>query len=161
MCKYCFDTYNLVYLYHCSFKVSLFIEWVGKEDLGKRSGSLMTISCWPISWIVYEWYHFHPSKKLRKGNVFTPVCLFTGCMMSLPVWSNVPFKRAGWGYVFTSCLVSCCLWGVYLQSRGRSVQPLPVLTSSVYHCSLLIRFLLECIPVTYISGCFSDSLTWT
>ena len=160
MCKYCFDTYNLVYLYYCSLRVSLFMEWVGKEDLGKPSGSLMTIRCLPISWIVYEWYHFRPSKKLRKGNVSTPVCLFTGCMMSLPVWSHVPFKGVGWGYVFTSCLVSCSLWGVYLQRWG-SVQPLLLLTSSVYHSSVLIRFLLECILVTYISGRFSDSLTWT
>ena len=32
---------------------------------------------------------------MREGNVFTPVCLFTDGMMSLPVWSHVLFGWVG------------------------------------------------------------------
>ena len=58
-----------------------------------------------------------------------------GGMFSLPVWSPVFF-------------------GESTSRRGWSVQPLPVLTSSGYHCSVLIRSLLECILVTYIFRLF-------
>ena len=53
-----------------SFRVSLFIECGGADNLEKRSGYFMIIR-WPINCFVYQWRNLDLRASMRTSNIVT------------------------------------------------------------------------------------------